>query len=138
MKKFILVFLLAATVIGCSVQKLTDNDQSTLAVFTPANDIKYFKPMDGAPIEFGIAFGNTFKSDHGTFGKFPVKFETPLHTHSNAYHGVVVQGVMTNPMQGQTGKVSKLGPGSYWYVPAGKAHSTACVSDTPCNKSRQD
>jgi len=133
MKKFIFVLLLTATVIGCSGRQLTDNDQSALAVFKPANDIKYFKPMDGAPIEFGMAYGNTFKSDHGTFGKFPGKFETPIHTHSQAYHAIVIQGVMTNPMQGQAGKAREMGPGSYWFVPAGKAHSTACVSDAPCN-----
>jgi len=132
MKIFIITILLASTVIGCSGKQLTDNDRSELAVFKPANNVNYFKPMEGAPIEFGMAYGNTFESDHGTFGKFPGQFETPVHTHSQSYHAVVIEGVMTNPMQGQTEFVSKMGPGSYWFVPAGQAHSTACVSSSPC------
>ena len=132
MNKSLFIILLTSTVIGCTGRQLAVNDQSSLAVFKPANDIEYFKPMDGAPIEFGTAYGNTFKSDHGTFGKFPGKFETPAHIHSFAYHGVVIQGTMTNPMQGQTGKSKEMGQGSYWFVPAGQAHSTACVSDAPC------
>lgn len=132
MKKLILVSLLVSTAVGCSGRQLTDNDISESAVFKSAGDIDYFKPMDGAPIEFGMAYGNTFESDHGTLGKFPKNFETPLHTHSNSYHAVVIEGRMTNPMQGQSGKAKELGPGSYWFVPAGQPHSTACVSGTPC------
>ena len=132
MRNLIIILLLTSTIIGCSGRQLTENDRSGQAIFKPANEVKYFKPMDGAPIEFGMAYGNTFKSDHGTFGKFPGKFETPVHTHSQAYHAIVIEGVMTNPMQGQTGFVSKMGPGSYWFVPAGQAHSTACISSSPC------
>ena len=132
MKKTILVLMLISTVVGCSGKHLSDNDQSELAVFKAANDIKYFKPMEGAPIEFGMAYGNTFKSDHGTLGKFPANFETPVHTHSQAYHAIVIAGVMTNPMQGQKDKATEMGRGSYWFVPAGQAHSTACVSASPC------
>ena len=132
MKKSILILLLASTIIGCSGRQLTDNDKSEIPVFKAAGDINYFKPMDGAPIQFGTAYGNTFESDHGTMGEFPGNFETPLHTHSYSYHAVVIEGVMTNPMQGQSGKAKELGPGSYWFVPGEQAHSTACVSDSPC------
>lgn len=55
-------------------RKLTDNDISESAVFKSAGDIDYFKPMEGAPIEFGMAYGNTFESDHGTLGEFPSNF----------------------------------------------------------------
>ncbi len=132
MEKLILMLILASTVIGCSGRQLTDNDHSQVAVFKAAGDIKFFKPMEGAPIQFGMAYGNTFETDHGTLVIMPDNFETPLHTHSNAYHAIVIEGIVTNPMQGQNGKAREMGPGSYWFVPAGQAHSTACVSDSAC------
>jgi len=42
-----------------------------------------------------------------------------------------VKGVMANPFKGQANP-PKLEAGSYWYVPANSIHSTACISDTPC------
>jgi quercetin dioxygenase-like cupin family protein len=68
---------------------------------------------------------------HGTVGKFKPNSATPPHTHTGAYHAVVVSGAMTNPF-GDEKDPPKLTPGSYWYVPAGAEHVTACVSDTPC------
>ncbi|MCP4315063.1 MAG: DUF4437 domain-containing protein [Hyphomicrobiales bacterium] len=82
-------------------------------------------------ISFAPAYGQFSKSAHGTFGTFPANFETPVHTHTGAYHGIVVKGVMTNPLEGEENPPT-MTPGSYWYVPAGMAHATACVSDTPC------
>ncbi len=82
-------------------------------------------------IEMGGAWGDRGKGAHGTFGKFPPNFITPFHTHSGAYHGVVLSGSMTNPFKGEANPPD-LGPGSYWYVPAESVHATACVSDTPC------
>ncbi len=38
---------------------------------------------------------------------------------------------MTNPFEGEDNP-PQMGPGSYWYVPAGAVHATACVSNTPC------
>lgn len=82
-------------------------------------------------IRMADAYGDKGKGAHGTFGKFPANFVTPEHTHTGAYHGVVIEGVMTNPFGGDEAP-PELSPGSYWYVPAGAPHATACVSDTPC------
>ncbi len=82
-------------------------------------------------VKMASAYGDKSHGVHGTFGQFPAKFETPYHTHSAAYHGVVIKGVMTNPFKGDANS-PKMGPGSYWYVPASAVHATACVSDTPC------
>jgi hypothetical protein len=54
-------------------RKLTDNDISESAVFKSAGDIDYFKPMDGAPVEFGMAYGNTFNSDRNPW-EIPQQF----------------------------------------------------------------
>ena len=82
-------------------------------------------------IKFSPAYGQFSETAHGTFGSFPARFETPVHIHSGAYHGVVIKGTMTNPFEGET-NAPELSPGSYWYVPANMHHTTACVSNTPC------
>ena len=82
-------------------------------------------------IQMAPAYGDKSKGAHGTFGKFPGNFKTPFHTHSGAYHGVVVKGLMTNPFKGQKNP-PKMSPGSYWHVPANSVHATACISNTPC------
>ncbi len=82
-------------------------------------------------IQMGAAWGDRGAGAHGTFGKFPAKFTTPTHSHSGAYHGIVLQGVMTNPFDDEADP-PQMAAGSYWYVPAGSSHATACVSETPC------
>ena len=77
------------------------------------------------------AYGDRGKGAHGSFGRFPPNFVTPVHTHTGAYHGIVIKGVMTNPFKGEESPPT-MEPGSYWYVPAGSEHATACVSNIPC------
>jgi len=83
------------------------------------------------PVEFADAFGDRAAGPHGTFGKFPAGFETPVHIHSHGYRAVVLSGQMTNPFEGEENP-PVMEPGSYWSVAAGDKHTTACVSDTPC------
>jgi Domain of unknown function (DUF4437) len=82
-------------------------------------------------IKMATAYGDRSKGAHGSFGQFPANFETPSHIHSGAYHGVVIKGVMTNPFKGEANPPSLMA-GSYWYVPAGSEHTTACISEVPC------
>lgn len=95
----------------------------------PAEQIDY---QAIAPfVRMGAAWGDRSKGAHGSFGRFPAGAESPPHTHSGAYHGVVIAGLMTNPFAGEQNPPT-MGPGSYWFVPAGAAHVTACVSKEPC------
>lgn len=101
----------------------------TKDVALPKAQLKY---VDINPaIQMADAYGDMSAGAHGTFAKFPPNFDSGIHTHSGAYHGIVVKGVMTNPFKGETDP-PKLEAGSYWYVPANSVHSTACVSDAPC------
>jgi len=108
------------------------NTNGTEGVFTAAEDLEWYYPMEGAPIQFAVASGSTFETAHSTFGKFPGNFITPVHIHSNSYQAVVISGVMTNPMASEKGNPVKMGPGPYWYVPGNEAHQTACISVEPC------
>ena len=75
--------------------------------------------------------GDMNEGKHGTMGKMKPGMKTPMHTHSAAYHGVVVSGTMTHQF-GDEKDPPKLTAGSYWYVPAGAEHFTTCYPDTPC------
>ncbi len=87
------------------------------------------------------AWGNRGTGAHGTLGVFPPGFTAPSHIHPNDYHGTVLRGIMTNPFGTDLeplldGKRShgetRMGPGSYWYVPAGSQHTTTCVGPEVC------
>jgi len=82
-------------------------------------------------VQMGSAWGNRSKGAHGTFGQFPGGASSPLHVHSGDYHAVVISGVMTNPFDNDPNP-PKMSAGSYWFVPAGSEHVTACVSKEPC------
>jgi hypothetical protein len=82
-------------------------------------------------IRMATAYGDRASGPHGTFGAFPGNFVTSFHTHTGAYHGVVVKGTMTNPFKDEASP-PELAAGSYWFVPAGSEHATACISAEPC------
>ena len=83
------------------------------------------------PISFADGYGSRETGPHGTFGQFPANFTTPKHTHSAGYHAIVLKGQMTNPFDGEDNP-PVMDAGSHWFVAAGEAHITACVSDVPC------
>ena len=91
-----------------------------------------FKFDDITPqLKFADAFGDRASAAHGRFGLIAGNWATPSHVHSAAYHGVVIRGVVTNGFNGEANP-PKMGPGSYWYVPANVVHVTACVSKESC------
>jgi hypothetical protein len=129
MNRILISLSLAGTIMLGGAVALAGNFDAKKEVVLPAGKLK-FENINPA-ISMAAAYGDKFKGGHGTFGRFPANFETPFHTHTGAYHGVVLKGVMTNPFKGETNS-PRMGRGSYWYVPAGMEHSTACVSDTQC------
>jgi len=82
-------------------------------------------------VKMAPSHGDRAQGTHGTFGVFPAGASSPPHTHSGAYHGVVLRGAIENPF-GNEASPPTLGPGSYWHVPARAEHITRCVSDEPC------
>ncbi len=113
---------------GCAANAGSDFDANK-DVARPGWQLTYenINPM----IKMATVYGDKSKGAHGTFGRFPPNFATPLHTHTGAYHGVVIKGVMTNPFAGEENPPT-MEAGSYWYVPAGSPHRTTCVSQVPC------
>ena len=119
----------AAIVFSAGAAFAGSDFDSSREVAMPGAQLK-FNHINPA-IQMADAYGDMSKGMHGTFGRFPVNFEAGFHTHTGAYHGIVIKGVMTNPVKDEKNP-PKMAAGSYWYVPANSVHSTACVSDTPC------
>lgn len=120
------------TILGCltagAEKKTVGADPK--AVFTTADRIKYDVIMPGVA-EFGTVSGDRMKGAHGTFIKVVKGTGTPAHTHSNSYRGVVLKGLVENPFAGNAATQVKMGPGSYYSVPAGSEHITRCADDSP-------
>ncbi len=76
------------------------------------------------------AYGNLGKGQHGTFIKMPAKFVSPLHTHTEDYFGIVIEGVGVNTQVGKDDV--RLPAGSYWLQKGKESHVTKCVSETDC------
>lgn len=53
------------------------------------------------------------------------------HTHSGAYHGVVIAG-SPNHLQNGDKKPTPLPPGSYWFEPGGVPHNSQCLGKEEC------
>jgi beta-alanine degradation protein BauB len=81
-------------------------------------------------IEASDAYGNMADGKHGTFFKFSPGFVSPVHSHTDDYAAVVIDGEMANYRPGET--PVKLGPGSFWYQEGKQAHTTVCYSETGC------
>lgn len=91
-------------------------------------DLEWVEVVPG--ISFAAAYGQWDREAHGKFIRFEPGASAPLHRHSSAYRGVIIRGRLTNPYPG--GQAVEMGPGDYWHVPAGMAHSNECVSEEPC------
>ncbi len=122
---FLAVGLGALVISGCAAQAISAEGDVALPAWQ-----RGFEPMNPM-IKMAPAYGDRSKGAHGTFGQFAPNFMAPWHTHSESYDGVVISGVMTNPFAGEENP-PKMGPGSYWHVPGKSVHTTACISDTPC------
>lgn len=118
-----LVAILATTTGAAYAQDAVKN------TVVPESAREFFVAAD--PIQFAVVSGDLEKGPQGTFGRFPANFETPMHVHSHSYRAVVISGVMTNPFEGEENP-PVMNPGSFWSVAANAKHSTACISDTPC------
>lgn len=99
------------------------------AVLVDAEEVEWTEIIPG--VDFGAVYGTFTEEEHGKLVKFAPGLVSPMHTHTNAYHGVVIQGTVTNPYEGEESP-AEMGPGTYWYVPGGAAHKTGCVSEEPC------
>lgn len=108
---------------------LAKDSAAAEAVFVVAKDMKWTQlPSSGPTVS--VLWGDPTKGAHGSLVKIPAGKLVPLHVHAAEYKGVIVSGELSLTMEGAT--ENALGPGSYFFVPAGGKHTTKCLSSTEC------
>ena len=103
------------------------------SVSIPASEIEFVRTgvqTEKGELEAGPAYGNFKSGRHGTFVRMPAGFKSPVHTHTQDYFAVVVEGVGSNhPPEGEA---LPLPSGSYWFQRGEEAHVTECLSGKDC------
>ena len=97
--------------------------------YVPYADVEWTEIVPG--IDLAAVYGDWQAEPHGKLVRFAPGAAAPMHTHTHAYRGVLLQGRLTNPYAGEADP-PVMGPGDAWYVPGGEPHSNACVSEEPC------
>jgi quercetin dioxygenase-like cupin family protein len=89
-----------------------------------------FFPIGDLPIQIAVLSGNPQEGPSAVMMKFPPNFPGGMHTHSHAYHAVVVSGASKHWGQNETEATSVLQmPGDYWYQEAGQVHQDSFPTD---------
>jgi quercetin dioxygenase-like cupin family protein len=96
---------------------------------TPS-ELKWTDAPEVKGVQRAVVWGNGKKSSHGSFAKFPGGFTSPLHTHISDGRSVVVSGTVIETLEGQSPK--ELPAGSYFFIPGGLKHTTACKAGAEC------
>jgi anti-sigma factor ChrR (cupin superfamily) len=99
-------------------------------VFQPITRVAWYEGFPGGN-STGSLWGDRKVGHYGMLMKFPAGFKSGIHTHTGAYNGVVVRGVITNPVVGGA-PAQPLHQGSWWYQPGGQQHETNCSSEGEC------
>ena len=85
----------------------------------------------------GVAFaalqGERFQESYQAMVKLPAGTVSPPHVKSANMYGVMLQGQMIHYASDENpDKAQKVGPGSFYKIPGGLAHISACISAEPC------
>jgi anti-sigma factor ChrR (cupin superfamily) len=100
------------------------------AIYRSASELKWVEAPGVKGVQQAVVWGDAAKGPHGSFAKFAAGAETPLHTHAAAGRTVVISGTIISTPDGE--KPVELGPGSYFSLPAGMKHTTACKAGADC------
>ena len=103
------------------------------SVSVPASEISFINTgvkTERGELRAGPAYGDLQSGRHGTFVRMPAGFKSPVHTHTEDYFAVVVEGVGSNHPVGA--EAEPLPKGSYWFQRGEEAHVTECLSETDC------
>jgi quercetin dioxygenase-like cupin family protein len=99
-------------------------------VMKTPSELKWVDIPDTKGAQQAVVYGDPQKGANGSFAKFPAGTQIPLHTHTASGRSVVISGTMMEAAEGQ--KPKELGPGSYFYLPGGMKHTTACKAGADC------
>ncbi len=96
-----------------------------------ANDFVWETTPEG--VAFSSLQGDRFAESYQALVKLPAGTISPPHVKSANMYGVMLQGDMIHYVDGENPETAKkIGPGSFYSIPSGLAHISACISTEPC------
>jgi hypothetical protein len=104
-------------------------------VLTSLTDAKWTPLMKGSPLPALAPIRGDFgKGPYEAYLKLPAGFVSPVHSHTDDYWAVLVQGKMTHwAADGGSEKDSKvLSPGDLTFMPGKSDHVTKCFPGQDC------
>ncbi len=120
MKKFFLVALVAFL----GVSSLAKAENMSIVSF----DILTFSNKEPGWPQIAPVKGDPTKGPSSIVMKMG-KGAFPIHTHTSNYQLVVIKGQMKHwGVDSSRQQAKLLGPGSFWYQPAGQPHADSCES----------
>lgn len=89
-----------------------------------------FAPIAGLPIKIAVLWGNPQEGESAVMLKFPANFPGGMHSHTHAYHAVVISGASKHWVNGEIEADARLQlPGDYWYQKSGQVHQDSFPTD---------
>ncbi len=115
----------AALLMSCTATTAGETSQRT-----PVDALNWVETPFG-PLASPVS-GDFSKGQHITFIKFPAGMQTPVHTHSHDYVGIVISGITRHFVPGKPKTMVDLPAGSHWSIPADQPHISECLPGDEC------
>ena len=96
-----------------------------------AAHVAWTQPFGPHGPEMAVVWGDPKTGPHGSLLRFRPGAVAGLHVHPHDSYGVVVEGMLVHTYQGQP-PGEPLGPGSWYFEPAGVPHVSTCGVEGPC------
>lgn len=94
-----------------------------------------FVPMDPKQpngMKAAFVFGDPKTGPVGLLLEVPAGANSGLHSHTSAYHALVLEGAPAHWLPHEANEGEELGAGAYWWQPGGYDHGDRCTSTEPC------
>ena len=117
---------------GCgSSTGLALPSKNPAAILAPFEEIAFHRPIPIVAPEMAALWGDRTLGASGNEEKQPAGKTSALHVHPNDTYAVVIEGRMTHAFEGGPAP-AELGPGSFYTLPAGAPHVSACLEGSDC------
>lgn len=99
--------------------------------FVARGEVKWIESPGGP--KMAVLSGDLNKGPYVALLQLPAGSESPWHSHTGDYEAIQISGTTRHWMRGEDGtRAKKLPPGSYWMMPGGPEHVTACDPGADC------
>ncbi|SHH84804.1 DUF4437 domain-containing protein [Marivita hallyeonensis] len=120
--------VLPALLLAAALPGIEEADTITLL---DSSDFAWQRTPEG--VSFAPLHGDRFVDTYQALVELPAGTVSPPHVKSANMFGVLLRGEMIHyAATDDPHTARRVGAGSYYSIPAGLPHISACVSDTPC------